>query len=412
MSGAQEKRKIDWAYAGVSNTNKCFTILVAVFPIVSIYSAGIQQLSVGDFLLAITFVLMLVKRRKSLKESELTRGVLSLRAFGAYIIVTFLFQLILSTNVGVLSTLRYCLYIFAVVLFYRKCDFEFGIKILGGLTMAISLYVVVQYFYFKALGSILPWRIPFLGVVDDAFVLKEQGAFYHQYYRPTGIFYEPTHYAQYCLIYFSYLLFCEKKIQKKWAKVLLIVAGIVCSGSSAGLFIVCAAFAIYFISKPTANKKSIDYLILLSVVSVGCFVLLSDSSLAGIWTKLVGTDGEMSASVGYRFNSANDFLSDERGLLAFLFGTGRGSSSAYYTAFFYVLFSHGVIGLLFFLRIFLSSFTSLKTVFQRATVILVLIISFGSEMVVNFGILTYFIFIFSYPSIFEGREEIRGLIEK
>lgn len=113
------------------------------------------------------------------------------------------------------STLRYSLFLVVVICFQDYFDFEQGIKLLGIITIVVSVYVILQYMSVHMIGRTLPWRIPGLPIMDNNFILKEQTSYYLAFYRPTGVFCEPTHYSQYCLIYPCYLLFAEENINRK-----------------------------------------------------------------------------------------------------------------------------------------------------------------------------------------------------
>lgn len=394
--------------------SKIYSIIIAIFPIISIYSTGISSLSLGDALLLL-YVIYIVLKRNGKSRIVLWRPMIPLLVFAVYITITLIFQILLGTEIGILSTLRFLLYLLALILLTDSFNFRKGIRVLGFITVLVSAYVILQYLFFRIIGSTLPWRIPFLDVVDENFINKEFTPYYLQFYRPTGFFYEPTHYAQYCLIYFCYLLFCnDVRIRKKWLHIIIISAGIICSGSAAGLFIIAILFALYYwkyISKGRVTKQTIALSLLLIA---GIYIVVNSASLSRIFTKLISSSGSgLSSSVGYRFNSVVNVFSKDRGIFEVLFGTGRASTGdTYYTAVFYVLYCHGMVGFIIFLATFIVPYIWLKTDFQRSAILTIFIMSIGSEMMINFGMLTYLTYIYRYsqtdnsPLAIENVEEM------
>ena len=302
-------------------------------------------------------------------------------------------------DASVFSTLRYSLFIISVICLRDLFDFEYGIKVLGYVTVAVSTYVVLQYLSAHYMGRTLPWRIPGLPIMDNNFVAKEQTSYYMTFYRPSGIFYEPTHYAQYCLIYPCYLLFADENMRdkKKWIYIVIIGCGIICSGSSAGLLMIAGIFGFYYMKYICKGKINAQLIILTTIIIIGCFYLINTPELYKIVSKLIAEDGSnVSVSVGYRFNSVINIFSNNRSIFEILFGSGRGSQTEYYTAIFYVIYAHGFVGLVLFLNIFIQVRKQISTDFQKVSLWIILIMTIGSEMIVNFGIMTYFVYILTY----------------
>lgn len=375
---------------------KIFTWVIVLYPLISVYSTGIPSLSIADAVLIVLSIALLFNGKYRIKIPIISK---SFALFLAYILLTFIIQII-CWDVSFFSTLRYSLFLVVVICFQDYFDFEQGIKLLGIITIVVSVYVILQYMSVHMIGRTLPWRIPGLPIMDNNFILKEQTSYYLAFYRPTGVFCEPTHYSQYCLIYPCYLLFAEENInRKKWISIVIIVCGIICSGSSAGLFMLAGIFCFYYVKYICKGKINVQLIVLtIMIVFAGVYVVKSPE-LYKIVSKLIPEDNSnISVSVGYRFNSIANIFNGNRSFVEIMFGSGRGSQSEYFTAIFYILYAHGFVGLILFVNIFMQVRMHCGTSFQKVTLWIVLLMAIGSEMVVNFGIMTYFIFILTYQA--------------
>ena len=61
-----------------------------------------------------------------------------------------------------------------------------------------------------------------------------------------------------------------------------------------------------------------------------------------------------------------------------------------------MIYAHGFVGLVLFLNIFIQVRKQISTDFQKVSLWIILIMTIGSEMIVNFGIMTYFVYILTY----------------
>lgn len=383
--------------------NKMYTILIVLFPILSVYQTIFNKISFADIIMIILFPIFLffiIKKNKITIRKE-NRKII---AFAIYLILTMLIQCILNTGVNVISTIRFVMYMLFLVIGNEYFDLKFGIKLIKITTLLISIYVILQYIVFVLFSRTLPWYIKLFNVMDENFVLKSNSEHYMEFYRPTGVFMEPTHYAQYALIYFIYLLFSEEKVKHRVIQILIITIGILCSGSSMGLIIILISIFMMFCYNKTFNmtkKITIIFIIILGI----CF-LLKIPYFSKIVTRVIGTDqaGLLSgAAVGYRFNGATEFLMEEKDLIYILIGTGRGTEQSYLTGIFYLLKNNGLIGLIMYLNFALYIIKRNKSN-KKILAIVVLLISFGSEIIVNYGILFYYCFMIIEDTISEEKK--------
>lgn len=382
---------------------KIYTILIVFFPILSVYQTIINKISFADLIMMVLFPILLffiVKNNKIIFRKENKKIIV----FIIYLILTMLIQSILNTGVNIISTIRFIMYMLLLIIGNEYFDLKFGIKVIKILTLLISIYVILQYFTFVMFNKTLPWYIKSFNIMDENFVTKANSANYLEFYRPTGIFMEPTHYAQYALVYFIYLLFSKDKVRHRGIQILIIVAGILCSGSSMGLIIILIAILIMLFNNKTFNTTK-KFLIIFMMI-FGIYFILKIPYFNKIVTRVIGTESTelfSGAAMGYRFNGATDFLSEKKSLIDITIGTGRGTEQSYLTGVFYLLKNNGLIGLIIYLDFALYMIKKSES-YNRALAIEILLISFGSEIIVNYGILFYYCFIIQKDEIREEKE--------
>lgn len=371
---------------------KLFTLLVVIYPILSVYATPISKLSVADLLMSILFPFFLFNFFKV--KNKITSTFILVGSFIYYILITLFLQIAIDTDVGILSTLRYALYLFCLILSFRYFDSKLGIKLLQVITLSMSVYVIFQFTTYIVFSITLPWSIPGFEVIDENFVLLKQSEYYLTYYRPTGVFLEPTHFAQYCVVYLIYMLFHNIRNKINLLKALVVTSAIVASGSSLGLIFIVFIWTIWFIRRQMHRFSP------LILVCTALLLIIIVESLSNIdyfqnyITRLITDNGINGAAVGYRFNSVSVFFDKEIPIINWLIGFGRSSEDVYYTGIFYFLNANGIIGLLLFILICINAALRGND-FGKWLAITVLMLSIGSEFVCNFGILYYFAFIYS-----------------
>ncbi|CUN15857.1 hypothetical protein [Turicibacter sanguinis] len=373
-----------------------FTILVVLFPILSVYSSGIPNMSTADLLLI--FVVPLILLEKFINNHRvITRYIKILRPiciFLLYLGVTLCIQVMIESQVEVLSTIRFMLYIIALIIGVEMFNFKLGLKILKYVTIIISIYTILQFTVFMLFHTTLPWRIPGLVIMDSNFIAKEMSEYYLLFYRPTGIFLEPTHLVQYIYVYLIYSLF---SIQLNYKEALLISVAIVVSGSSLGMIVLLLIWGIWLLSvigkKRILKKHIIIAIVIGSIVVVSIPYLLNLPYISKIFTRVIGDGSLNGAAVGYRFDSLTVVLDSNMPFIYRLIGYGRGTNTVYMTGIPYLIYCNGIIGLIIYLWIIGISILKNRGFFKILAIV-VLFTSIGSEMIINFGILFYMMFIY------------------
>lgn len=382
---------------------KLFTLLIVFFPILSIYVTFIPNLSIADLLLSIiVFPLITISIPKKI---NIRKSLWPIYLFFFYILFTLLIQIFNSTGVGVFSTIRYLIYLLAIPLCFRFFDFRIGIKIINKVTNLVSIYVILQFVTFFFFSYILPWKIPGLPLVDPKFA-EAGDQFFFIFYRPTGIFLEPTHFAQFALVslcyYFTQNIYDSGSIYK----VILPTLGILASASSLGFFAIIILFGFWTWNKFVIKFNFTRLIILTSIILLALIYISQIDYFRFIFERVFGGEGEsFGAAFGYRFNSVEYFLNTKLSILDWLIGKGRSSEDVYFTGLFYFLNANGIIGVI--IYILLMIYIIKNSLHMGSTLlVLALLLSTGSEFVANFGILFYMAFAISEIKTINSYKEI------
>lgn len=376
---------------------KIFTLVIVLLPILSIYETFVPNLSYGDAILIILFPIFL-SRIIIRKHLILSKQKTPIVVFLLYIFISFMLQIMLNTGVEVLSTFRYLLYLLYLLIAFDEFDFNYGIKALGKVTIAISVYVIVQFLYFYIFATTLPWYIFGTNVMDYGIIARENSDYYLTFYRPTGLFMEPTHFAQYVVVYLTFLLLFNFQEKPKIVSITIISIALLVSASSLGFIYLLLIWLLWFILKQKYKVSIKSILLTITLVFFLTQVIMSVEYFEKIITRVFVDKSFSGAAVGYRFNSLIFFKETDIPLVNWLIGFGRGTEKSYFTGVFYFLINNGIIGLLIYFWITMNAFFTNRGFFRWLTLI-VFVLSIGSEFIANFGILYYYSFIYSKPPL-------------
>lgn len=382
--------------------NKVFTFLIIFFPIFSVYSSGFSNISVADLLMIILFPFFYLKVSKLKFNMNLPFFIIII--FILYLLLSSALLIFYGSNVGILSTIRYILYLIMLVFSFKLFNLQYGIKLLKYTTVIVSIIVIIQFTYFIIFGSTLPWYIPGLNIMDEKFILRESSEYYLTFYRPTGVFLEPTHFAQFAVVYLVYLLF-NNSSEKNYISLFLIIIAIICCGSSLGI-VYLAFVGVFWLIKMFVYKISpIKIIIILIFLTIMISTITQVDYFMNSINRIFTSEGFNGVAVGYRFDSLNFFIDSQQSVINWVFGNGRSSEEIYFTGIFYFLFTNGILGtILYLLLIFVGLITYRG--FKWWLLLSALFLSIGSEFIVNFGILFYLAFVFNSSS--EIKEINRG----
>ena len=374
--------------------SKCFTSLIVFFPLLSIYETFVPRLSYADFFLVFFVIIFIFLILTFFKVKQLM-FFLSFTVFLFVVLIFYFVQLYYKFQVEFLSTIRYLLYILTTILGYRYFDKVLALKLLRYFTLFLSFIVVSQFTTFYFFGYIIPWNIPYIPVVDNSFIEHVNSEHFLQFYRPTGLFYEPTHFAQYAIVYLIYIFTSEhlspNSTKKYFFDKFLIITAILLCASSLGFV---ALLLIIIIKYIFLNKRffSLFNIIFLTLgVLVLSYLLYTIDYFSFIISRVYDFENfQFGPAFGYRFDSVFSLIY-ESDIYKLLVGSGRGSEDVYFTGVFYIINSIGLIGLFMYFIVMFAVYKS-SDLFGKYLISVVFLLSFGSEFVANFGLMFYTLF--------------------
>lgn len=216
---------------------KVYTFLLIIFPLINSY----DLIGISPSLL--------------FGVSEIFLFMIWMQNKGAIIlhrrIIIYLIYMLVSATIGILCSehnsaytlsIKLFLYIITFFVYYvfswQIIDFEFAIKIYIGISVTLSIFVLMQ-FIFSVLGrgfSMVPPGLPLVG--ENAGVSDAMRSIQIANNRYSTVFLEPAHQCEYILPCLAILLFRDRH-KKKGGDLLiaaLITIGLFCTTSSIGIF--------------------------------------------------------------------------------------------------------------------------------------------------------------------------------
>lgn len=336
------------------------SVFLGVFPFLSVYNIGIESVSIADMVLLILFFAFLLFETLSFTLNT-KNGILLVLIF------LVIYHLLFSEEASITSGLRFGVYLLTLLLLKNRLSQKLFEKAYLIMICFSTILVLIQFVSFTYFGFVVSNKIIPLGLMDKSF--EQLGEYYTEFYRPNGIFLEPSHHGQ--LASLGLLLLLK---ERNSLGVFFFLLGIVLCGSSAGLAassLILILFSWPYLVALAGFKKGVISLVVLLMLyfarnklNIAVDRVMGDGLLAG--------DAFFYRFGGLAINFANFNFLD------WLIGRGRGSEQVYLTSIFYTVNSFGLVGLVLLVRYL---FVNKKEIFL---VILLLLIS---EILTNYGLL-------------------------
>lgn len=260
-----------------------FSFIVMLLPILYQYSSPIKLVSLGEFLL-IPFLIFYVLTDFHKKRADYS-------FHGLYLLMA----IVLSVNVLALmvqsfasfedsSTIIARLLFYALLIYVARFHFDLvtSLRIYIPLVCVISAYIILQFFVKEVADLILPNSFaPSLILPSEQGIRLDYQKYYQYYFRPSGVFLEPSYFAFYAAPALPVLMDAPQyiyRMRKKNLRLLLltlIVFSIIISTSSAGLIFIIVALGIFFCrSTFEFKKKTNSIFISISNLAFGVIMIL------------------------------------------------------------------------------------------------------------------------------------------
>lgn len=332
-------------------------LAIALYPIIAGYGYGSFQLAFG-FLLIVDIFLINRKRQHKYSFGKIYQ-------YMAFIVVHCAIWLLVMPSIPsyfINSFIADIIYLISIVIIVPQVDFDKLKNAIYIVTIICAVGMLYHVFMIKSGHSIQPIKLPFM---PD---MSSKARLYSFLDRPTSFFWEPQSYASFMLVPLFFLL-REKRLICAFA----IAATMILSTSTTG--IIMALFMIGFYMVTQKQKMQYRILGIIAVIGLVYFLLYSSFTAAGL-EKLQNTDVEENN------RTINGLLiAKDMSFFDWLFGVPYANlqdayeagyitnnliiyadGEVFVSAFWISLCCQGIIGLLFFLSIYLDILKKDKTV--------------------------------------------------
>ena len=332
-------------------------LAIALYPIIAGYGYGSFQLAFG-FLLIVDIFLINRKRQHKYSFGKIYQ-------YMAFIVVHCAIWLLVMPSIPsyfINSFIADIIYLISIVIIVPQVDFDKLKNAIYIVTIICAVGMLYHVFMIKSGHSIQPIKLPFM---PD---MSSKARLYSFLDRPTSFFWEPQSYASFMLVPLFFLL-REKRLICAFA----IAATMILSTSTTGILMALFMIGFYMVTQ----KQKMQYRILgiIAVIGLVYFLLYSSFTAAGL-EKLQNTDMEENN------RTINGLLiAKDMSFFDWLFGVPyanlqdayeagyitnnliiHADGEVFVSAFWICLCCQGIIGLFFFLSIYLDILKKDKTV--------------------------------------------------
>ena len=389
----------------INLSQRIFTEILILHPILNIYHSGINvKIGIGDALMLVFLVLYVpdVLKRKLVITDYFF--------FMIYIIAISFVDIAVVNGDGIrivnlLRIVRHGFYgVIICVYMPHYFNLNYGTSLIKKISCIVSIGIVLQsvlfYIFHKLQFFWLPVRAFTGGELKAVRLSAMRSLALGGYFRPSFIFIEPAHFAQYVIMALLLFLFCEKRRSRAIAGASLCTFGIILSTSAGGILIMTVGWAVWLLKvlKKIITERKIEryicwYLLFLTI-AVGSMLLFTGVGkmmvrrISEIDTGMSYTSGNLRVLRGFQiFHKLNSWRQ--------LFGLGLGNIDDYFTqlritmpyedmgeymnSLTYILNSAGIGGALLLLGVLLRRIYR-KDIFCTALSLVTLALIFGSSI--------------------------------
>ena len=384
---------------------RLFTISIALMPILNNYQSLIKGIGVGEIIVLLSMIGLIINKRT-----------IKLRLEHSGLLLFFIYALIISALMvafhssfsarDVIVRMTFFAFYTAIICIPTDDDFDTNIFIKYYLRICdiCCIFLFVQIIVFHILHRIILGVLPGVplnyAISNYSMLYSRFNSLYSYFYRPTSLFLEPAHFAQFMGPAIPIVLL-KKDIKFRLFRAIAFSASVLLSTSSVGIVIVGFSWISYFIytNKETMNvKKMIQTILIIAVIIATLFFVanISETFSYGLTRLEKILSGGNSSGSSYERISKGFEIWNQLKFHEKIFGIGYGTYDSYYSmgtinvydgeveymnSLSYILVSGGIISLLLF-------FFALSKYFNRRnalnlTLILLLLILFLSSSVIN-----------------------------
>lgn len=359
----------------ISKTDRIFSLSIIFLPFLYQYRGLGKIISFGEMLLALSVALIFFKDRFILKRYDRTL----LAFYSVSLLSTFLNIGSSHFDIMAASTVIARMILYGVVILFARKHFhiQYVQKIYILFVSILSLYLILQYFYFYATQNYLPIHFGYSLLFPPEARAENLAEYYKDAFRPSSFFLEASYFALYVLPAVCMLVFKNEKDKKEKYALVLICVALVLSTASSGIVGLGLILTVYFfkqINSKNLLKKKLFATILVGIGIVSFLVLAENSEF--ILNRLAA-----GGSINYRITRGIIIYADlpeynkvfglglnniESYMLKHSFVTpyDEGESLNYCSSIMQTLNFSGIVGLVLLIMVFISQARKIKGVLK------------------------------------------------
>lgn len=376
-----------------SNLSKFYSVILAWIPLLGIYKSFVPGISIGELVLMICGTLSIYfNNRIKPTNAEKTLVVFALYS---------LFSTMISYMAGLYEffwfhrLIRILFYIFCICYvsknLFQECVF---FRSMFALSYLLFLGIVIQYIIYYSTGNYLRLYGNILPVMNEELLnLDYQYIIRISVFRPSSLFTEPSHVAQYLMIALTYALYhLKSQNEEKVSIINVIIIGLtmLMSKSLWGYVILLIIF-VYWILDSSKEKNSASwYIVLPIVIACGSIALVNSSLFKDTFSRIQFSDLSNSQAFMGRFGGYE--ILNNLSMLRRIFGTGFAASvvnKPITNSVLLLLYGSGITGTLIFLLFIFFVVKSNNNIFnwKRTLAVSLFVLMFGSNILFSTGII-------------------------
>lgn len=382
------------------NISILYSFLLPWLPFLAIYKSGIPGINIAEVILLVLFIVFLILQGfGGIKTKPFEMFFLGFYVFCLFTtIISFFFndQFLLH---WLNRVIRFTFYGFCVVFLSKSLfDEERFIKSSNIFSVILFLGIILQYLVYYGTGVYIRLYKYFLPVSSESLdQIDYQKIFTYSVFRPSSLFTEPSHVAQFLIVVFIINLWNYQKNKDKKILFISCISFItIALTKSLWGYLLLAVVVFVFLIINIHKKHSGNWFVILPIVIILVTLILIRSGLIEqTFSRIELSNINNSSAFTGRFGGYDNL----KGLKIFelIFGSGFGVSinfERYSNSIALLLIGEGFIGLFLYLVLLIKTFSNIKTSRNRVILIVYFILLFGSTIVFSINMIILFSILF------------------
>lgn len=385
----------------ISLSRKAYMWALVLMPMLSLYGIGTLGIDIGTLLVLLCLILSVVYDSKGCIFINPNYSIWYI--YLIYIVIS----IFITKNIGfqgsiseasiILRAVKNILYIFILInsITCEIVEYKYLKKIYLVIARISTYYILFQSVMYYGFKRIIPGYIKYFLISESYGERLQETNFL--LYRPTSLFYEPSHYLEFIVIALIICLFDEYILTKKNVyDAVLITIGILMSTSGMGivsLVIIWGIWIIYRLKKLHSYKIQLRVFVLFACIILGAILFMKTNYATKIVSRLFSSSANTYSATDARTEVYKKIF--EGSMFSILFGRGYGNvlDNYFFSSWAFNLWCLGIVGTIIIIIIYLQCFKKGKNIKTRLIVVVNAILCIGTTLFMGKNMLFHFTFI-------------------